>query len=522
MKLKEKLEANFGKKITALIFCSSLILAFLTTYTIINFHYARASAQWLNVEITPKNAKLSPGQSGTWTVTIFNGTAPYQIEWRFNDSIIGNELSVTFVPFHQAGTVETLYVEVIDALGNNGFSITAIYDPATINIYLDDFPSSATYTIKTDGSGNYWAVRYDGRVLWESTLFQTTIQSAYNATTRGLIQIASGIFDIGSSPILMYKDNVWLGGEGMGATIIRKTGANPASAQYIIRVYKASGRVTDFGVVGMSFAQTGGAGANKKVFSIEGSLRGTFRDLSASYLGTFFTITDRGSATYANRRVLIENVKGYDLYGWFAFGTGANNGAIHFAEVALINQNIGLVAGTGGAYFSDTDGGIGFVYGAFQTLEQGLILISDGSSYFVERVSLEGISGNATYPASLYLSATYSTIRDNVINGNQRHGMYVSGWHNFIHDNYFKDNGQAASNTYDGIFINGANGAQIHNNVLGNNAGANRYMRRGITENSGNYNHISDNIVRLPYNTTVWILTSGGNTVSYDNQLINW
>lgn len=41
-------------------------------------------------------------------------------------------------------------------------------DVISPNIYLDDIPSTVTYTIKS-GSGYYWAVRYDGKKLWEST-----------------------------------------------------------------------------------------------------------------------------------------------------------------------------------------------------------------------------------------------------------------------------------------------------------------------------------------------------------------
>jgi len=38
----------------------------------------------------------------------------------------------------------------------------------TLDIYLDNLPSTASYVIDTDDT-NYWATRYDGKVLWDST-----------------------------------------------------------------------------------------------------------------------------------------------------------------------------------------------------------------------------------------------------------------------------------------------------------------------------------------------------------------
>jgi hypothetical protein len=52
------------------------------------------------------------------------------------------------------------------------------------NIYLDDLPSSATYTIKTDGI-YYWAVRYDGKICFTSTNCSYVICSTADSIPTG-------------------------------------------------------------------------------------------------------------------------------------------------------------------------------------------------------------------------------------------------------------------------------------------------------------------------------------------------
>jgi len=81
-------------------------------------------------------------------------------------------------------------------------------------LYLDALPSTATYTIETDGVGNYRAVRYDGRVLWESTNASYTINSAINAlTSGGKIFIKAGEYGL-AAPILIQRNGTSLIGEG--------------------------------------------------------------------------------------------------------------------------------------------------------------------------------------------------------------------------------------------------------------------------------------------------------------------
>ena len=53
------------------------------------------------------------------------------------------------------------------------------------NIYLDSLPSTATYTIETDGNGNYWATRYDGKIAFSGTDAAAVIQWALDNLTSG-------------------------------------------------------------------------------------------------------------------------------------------------------------------------------------------------------------------------------------------------------------------------------------------------------------------------------------------------
>lgn len=68
--------------------------------------------------------------------------------------------------------------------------------PVSPNLWLDDLPSTTTYTIKTDGV-NYWAVRYDGKILWDGTNDDLTIQNAIdqaNSVGGGIVFVKQGTY----------------------------------------------------------------------------------------------------------------------------------------------------------------------------------------------------------------------------------------------------------------------------------------------------------------------------------------
>jgi len=81
------------------------------------------------------------------------------------------------------------------------------------NLYLDAFPHSATYTIETDGSGNYRAISYTGQALWDSTNASYTFNSAISALTSGeKIFAKAGTYSIDS--LITIDKPIVLEGEG--------------------------------------------------------------------------------------------------------------------------------------------------------------------------------------------------------------------------------------------------------------------------------------------------------------------
>lgn len=87
------------------------------------------------------------------------------------------------------------------------------------NIYLDDLPASATYTIKTDGT-NYWAIRYDGAISFSSTSASVVFQNAID--TGKDIFISAGTYAL--SAAIELKRQTKIEGAGTGVTILNFNG----------------------------------------------------------------------------------------------------------------------------------------------------------------------------------------------------------------------------------------------------------------------------------------------------------
>ena len=83
-------------------------------------------------------------------------------------------------------------------------SIVSVYfvgsnpNPSSRDVYLDDLPSTASYVINNDGSGNYWATRYDGKIPsgMSGTNDDLVIQYALNNCTAngGLVFVRQGTY----------------------------------------------------------------------------------------------------------------------------------------------------------------------------------------------------------------------------------------------------------------------------------------------------------------------------------------
>jgi hypothetical protein len=98
-------------------------------------------------------------------------------------------------------TVLFLCTILISSLGGYAYAQSG----ASPDIYLDDLPSQVTYTIKTDGT-NYWAVRHDGYIAFESTNLTLVQQQAATALigTGGIIQLNNVVFN----PLVSLSANV--------------------------------------------------------------------------------------------------------------------------------------------------------------------------------------------------------------------------------------------------------------------------------------------------------------------------
>ena len=88
------------------------------------------------------------------------------------------------------------------------------------DVYLDDLPSTATYTIKTDGT-DYWAVRDDGAMLWETTNATTLIDSSITSGDR---VFRGGTYKL-DGKITIDVDNIAFVGEE-GENVVFEMGAN--------------------------------------------------------------------------------------------------------------------------------------------------------------------------------------------------------------------------------------------------------------------------------------------------------
>lgn len=193
------------------------VIAILCTSILANSyfgHTASALPKSLDVEIYPKGiVKAYVNETITLYAISQNGTSPFTFKWMLNSSVIGTQQVLEFVPFTQhSNETLSIIIEVSDSNGNFGYACSMIVDPASINVYLDDLPAIATYTIKSDAT-NYWAVRYDGEVLWESTNASYTINSALSG--GNVTVFLSGQNQIWTilNPIMPTSNTILFGGD---------------------------------------------------------------------------------------------------------------------------------------------------------------------------------------------------------------------------------------------------------------------------------------------------------------------
>lgn len=129
------------------------------------------------------------------------------------------------------------------------------------DIYMDDLPASATYTIKTDGT-YYWAVRYDGKVSWTSTNCSYIVNSCYAALPEGgkiVMAPYDGYYYL-TSPVVSNSKSVLLCGE----SISYKDGFGQSTvfmaANYMEFMFHMDGQWSSFEKIAVHGNSTGSGG----------------------------------------------------------------------------------------------------------------------------------------------------------------------------------------------------------------------------------------------------------------------
>lgn len=281
-------------------------------------------------------------------------------------------------------------------LGTNGLAIifivlltvSLVSAVAVINVYLDDLPATATYTIKTDGT-NYWAVRYDGYKAWDSTNASYTVNSVI--ATGVTISFASGRF-IFTSPIALNKDFVTLEGGGVNNTVLT-AGANGLT---IIDCQQRNNKglvIRNLAFDGNNATYTGGIGIN---------FTGYYSIVENLYIYKFeniaFNLEKSVSSSASHVDNFISNIRIWAIEGdgfvWGKYGGSAVTHDNYFQNIVVHGvggNGITLYGSSHQAWNlnSYSNGGNGIVnYGSNQKFVSG---VADGNG--LNGILLSGTSG---------------------------------------------------------------------------------------------------------------------------------
>lgn len=206
---------------------SSLLMVSLITSVLlvaISFSSLAVSAepQFLNIIISPSEAKLNVGQTQVFTATPNNGTEPFEYYWSLtpesNDTklmVDGNMVNVTFVDATEQ--VFWLHVRVVDALSRCGYADAKVYDPYNNpNLYLDTSIADYSYKIESDGLGWHRYVNGStGQVVQTSTNARMILVNAIgNLSSGGSIFVKSGSYVVDDDYLSLNAPKLKLYGEG--------------------------------------------------------------------------------------------------------------------------------------------------------------------------------------------------------------------------------------------------------------------------------------------------------------------
>lgn len=144
-------------------------------------------------------------------------------------------------------------ITVVAAIILTATIVTASF--TVYNLYLDALPHTATYTMETDGSGNYRAIKYNGQALWDSTNASYVFNSARDAlaATGGEIFFPAGTYTFPQPLTVTGKSGISITGEGYSTEI------RCSAADYIIKVRNAGRvKISDLALVLWYGANLGG------------------------------------------------------------------------------------------------------------------------------------------------------------------------------------------------------------------------------------------------------------------------
>jgi parallel beta-helix repeat protein len=175
----------------------------------------QAQQHFLEVTVSPQEAKLRPGQTQVFTAEVANAIGAVQYEWTARDAsgnfteyrLLQNGSEASFTFRSATEHVILLTVEAVDTAGGRGSADAVIRDPySASNLYLDSLPSAATYIVEADGLGWYRMLNSSsGQLSMSSTNASAVMNSAFghlSASTGGGVYVKNGVYTFSSSLVI--------------------------------------------------------------------------------------------------------------------------------------------------------------------------------------------------------------------------------------------------------------------------------------------------------------------------------
>jgi hypothetical protein len=173
-------------------------------------------------------AKISPGQTQTFSVQINNGSGPFLVRWSYSYLYADGNYSNTFfagtglsIPFKLNETCQQVFISatVQDSKGAFGINQIVIEDPEAFTFSSGIYPGASSYTVFVDGTS--YKVKDDyGVVSFTSSNAATLFKDLFdvNSHITGDVILMPGFYDVGSTGITVTEaSNVHLHGESSGS-----------------------------------------------------------------------------------------------------------------------------------------------------------------------------------------------------------------------------------------------------------------------------------------------------------------